>query len=143
MYLDPSTGRILWEGAVFLDPIFERTLERIRDNPLDMYSANGSLAADIAADVREASGILTADDLARYQVLWKEPIECPLDIHRGGADPASKLTLYTMRPESRYMDPCYRTPVPMPLLVSYDAYMISCKHVPAIDLSVISLYPTH
>ena len=90
---------------MFLDPLLARTLERIRDAPLDMYTfnalSNESLAADIVADVRDAGGILSLEDLTSYSVLWKQPIECPLAVHRGDAAPAN-LTLYTMRPESRH-----------------------------------------
>jgi gamma-glutamyltranspeptidase / glutathione hydrolase len=59
-------------GEVFRQPDLARTLERIAENPDDFY--HGSLARELAAAMQKSGGLITADDLARYEVKEREPI---------------------------------------------------------------------
>src|SRR5262249_12888131 len=59
-------------GEVFRQPDLARTLERIAENPDDFY--HGSLAKELAAAMQRGGGLITADDLARYEVKEREPI---------------------------------------------------------------------
>jgi gamma-glutamyltranspeptidase/glutathione hydrolase len=54
------------QGDVFKQPDLARTLERIADNPDDFY--HGSLARELAASLQKGGGLITADDLAQYEV---------------------------------------------------------------------------
>ena len=49
-----------------------RTLERIAKNPDDFY--HGAMARELAAAVQKGGGLITADDLAQYEVKEREPI---------------------------------------------------------------------
>src|SRR5205814_1238937 len=49
-----------------------RTLERIATNPDDFY--RGDMARQIAAAVQQGGGLVTAEDLARYEVKERTPI---------------------------------------------------------------------
>ena len=59
-------------GDVFRQPELARTLERIAEKPDDFY--HGSLARDLAAAMQKGGGLITADDLAHYEVKEREPI---------------------------------------------------------------------
>jgi gamma-glutamyltranspeptidase/glutathione hydrolase len=59
-------------GEMFQQPDLARTLERIAANPDDFY--HGSLARDLAAALQKGGGLITADDLAHYEVKEREPI---------------------------------------------------------------------
>jgi len=59
-------------GEVFRQPDLARTLERIAENPDDFY--HGSLARELAAAMHKGGGLITADDLARYEVKEREPV---------------------------------------------------------------------
>jgi gamma-glutamyltranspeptidase/glutathione hydrolase len=60
------------QGEVFRQPDLARTLERIAKNPDDFY--HGALAREIAASVQKGGGLITADDLAQYEVKERKAI---------------------------------------------------------------------
>src|SRR5437762_4558568 len=57
---------------LFRQPDLARTLERIAAKPDDFY--HGSLARELAAAMHKGGGLITADDLAAYEVKEREPI---------------------------------------------------------------------
>jgi gamma-glutamyltranspeptidase/glutathione hydrolase len=59
-------------GELFRQPDLARTLERIAENPDDFY--HGSLARELAAAMQKGGGLITADDLAHYEVKEREPV---------------------------------------------------------------------
>ena len=59
-------------GEVLRQPELARTLERIAKNPEDFY--RGDLARELAATVQRGGGLITADDLAHYEVKEREAI---------------------------------------------------------------------
>jgi gamma-glutamyltranspeptidase/glutathione hydrolase len=59
-------------GEIFRQPDLARTLERIAEKPDDFY--HGSLARELAAAMLKGGGLITADDLARYEVKEREPV---------------------------------------------------------------------
>jgi gamma-glutamyltranspeptidase/glutathione hydrolase len=59
-------------GEIFQQPDLARTLERIATTPDDFY--HGSLAREIAAAMQKGGGLITADDLAHYEVKEREPV---------------------------------------------------------------------
>jgi gamma-glutamyltranspeptidase / glutathione hydrolase len=59
-------------GEVFRQPDLARTLERIAANPEDFY--HGTLARELAAAMQKGGGLITADDLAHYEVKEREPV---------------------------------------------------------------------
>src|SRR5256885_2956036 len=65
-------------GELFQQPDLARTLEGIAANPDDFY--HGSLAREIAAAMQKGGGLITADDLAHYEVKEREPVH---GTHRG------------------------------------------------------------
>jgi len=56
----------------FRQPELARTLERIAKNPDDFY--HGAVAQELAAAIQKGGGLLTAQDLAHYQVKEREPL---------------------------------------------------------------------
>ena len=65
-------GSFYKPGEVLRQPDLARTLERIAKNPDDFY--HGAIARELAASVQKGGGLLTADDLAHYEVKEREPI---------------------------------------------------------------------
>src|ERR1700683_3792490 len=59
-------------GEIFRQPDLARTLERIAEHPDDFY--HGSLARELAAAMQKGGGLITADDLAHYEVKEREPV---------------------------------------------------------------------
>ena len=59
-------------GEIFRQPDLARTLERIAEKPDDFY--HGALARELAAAMQKGGGLITADDLARYEVKEREPV---------------------------------------------------------------------
>jgi gamma-glutamyltranspeptidase/glutathione hydrolase len=65
-------GNYYRSGEIFRQPDLARTLERIAARPDDFY--HGALARELAAAVQKGGGLITADDLAHYEVKEREPI---------------------------------------------------------------------
>jgi gamma-glutamyltranspeptidase/glutathione hydrolase len=65
-------GNYYKPGEIFRQPDLARTLERIAAKPDDFY--HGDLARELAAAMQKGGGLITADDLAHYEVKEREPI---------------------------------------------------------------------
>ena len=65
-------GNFYQAGEVFKQPELARTLERIAADPENFY--HGELAKQIAAAIQKGGGIVTAQDLANYQVKEREAV---------------------------------------------------------------------
>ncbi len=65
-------GNYYAAGETFKQPELAKTLERIADNPDDFY--HGALAHELAAAMQKAGGVITAEDLAQYEVKERAPI---------------------------------------------------------------------
>ena len=65
-------GNYYQPGETFRQPDLARTLQRIAENPDDFY--HGALARELAAAMQKGGGLLTADDLAHYEVKEREPV---------------------------------------------------------------------
>ena len=69
-------GNLKKLGTVLKMPKFARTLEIIRDNPESFYS--GELAKDIVNDVQENGGIITLEDMKKYNVSVRKPLSAEM-----------------------------------------------------------------
>ena len=65
-------GNFYEPGDVFKQPELATTLERIAKNPDDFY--HGDLARELAAAMQKGGGLVTAEDLAAYEVKERQPI---------------------------------------------------------------------
>jgi len=65
-------GNFYKPGEIFKQPDLARTLERISERPGDFY--HGSLALELAAAMQKGGGLITAADLAHYEVKEREPV---------------------------------------------------------------------
>lgn len=65
-------GNFYKPGEVFRQPELARTLERIASDPDDFY--HGALARELAASIQKGAGLITADDLAHYEVKERAPV---------------------------------------------------------------------
>jgi gamma-glutamyltranspeptidase/glutathione hydrolase len=65
-------GNFYEPGDFFRQPELGRTLERIAANPNDFYK--GAMAQEIAAKVQRGGGLITAQDLAEYDVKERRPV---------------------------------------------------------------------
>lgn len=93
----PTAGAPLWwpngkareVGDVVKNPELASALERIAaKGPAGFYS--GETAAAIVAEMKRGGGIITAEDLANYKVVWRDPLRVRYRDHE----------LYTMPPPS-------------------------------------------
>jgi gamma-glutamyltranspeptidase / glutathione hydrolase len=65
-------GNFYHPGEVFQQSDLARTLQRIAEKPDDFY--HGSMARELAAAVQKGGGLISAHDLAQYEVKEREPI---------------------------------------------------------------------
>jgi gamma-glutamyltranspeptidase / glutathione hydrolase len=65
-------GNYYQPGELLKQPELAHTLERIAKNPDDFY--HGTLARELAAAIHKGGGLVTAADLAAYEVKEREPI---------------------------------------------------------------------
>jgi len=65
-------GNFYKPGETLKQPELARTLERIAKNPDDFY--HGAMARELVAAVQKGGGLITADDLASYEVKEREAI---------------------------------------------------------------------
>jgi gamma-glutamyltranspeptidase/glutathione hydrolase len=65
-------GNYYQPGEIFRQPELAQTLERIEKNPNDFY--RGAMAREIATEVQKGGGLISAEDLANYEVKEREPI---------------------------------------------------------------------
>jgi len=66
-------GNYYQQGEIFRQPELARTLERIASNPDDFY--HGTMARELAASIQKGGGLITAEDLAHYEVKERSPVE--------------------------------------------------------------------
>ena len=65
-------GNYYQPGELFKQPELARTLERIAKDPDEFY--HGAMARELAAAIHKGGGLVTAADLAAYEVKEREPI---------------------------------------------------------------------
>jgi gamma-glutamyltranspeptidase / glutathione hydrolase len=65
-------GKLYEAGDIFRQPELARTLERISISPQDFYK--GTMARELAAEVARGGGLITAEDLAEYDVKERQPV---------------------------------------------------------------------
>jgi gamma-glutamyltranspeptidase/glutathione hydrolase len=65
-------GNYYKPGEIFRQPDLARTLQRISEKPDDFY--HGTLARELAAALQKGDALITAEDLANYEVKEREPI---------------------------------------------------------------------
>jgi gamma-glutamyltranspeptidase/glutathione hydrolase len=65
-------GKYYQPGEILKQPDLARTLERIAKNPDDFY--HGDMARELAAAMQKGGGLITANDLAQYEVKEREAI---------------------------------------------------------------------
>jgi gamma-glutamyltranspeptidase / glutathione hydrolase len=66
-------GRLLREGDLFADAELADTIERLGTEGAAPFYA-GDIAAAVVAELQPRGGVLTADDLARYEAVAREPV---------------------------------------------------------------------
>ncbi len=65
-------GKFYQPGEIFKQPELARTLERLAKDPDDFY--HGKMASELAAAIQKGGGLVTAADLAAYEVKEREPV---------------------------------------------------------------------
>src|ERR1700756_1112911 len=65
-------GNYFKQGEVLRQPELARTLERIAKNPDEFY--HGAMARELAAAIQKGGGLITAEDLAQYEVKEREVV---------------------------------------------------------------------
>ena len=65
-------GKYYEQGEILKQPELAQTLERIAKNPDDFY--HGEMARQLAAAMQKGGGLITAKDLADYEVKEREPV---------------------------------------------------------------------
>ena len=65
-------GKYYEAGELFVQSELARTLERIAANPNDFYK--GAMARELAAEMKRGGGLITAEDMAAYDVKERQPI---------------------------------------------------------------------
>ncbi len=67
-------GKFYEPGEIFRQPELARTLERIAANPKANEFYKGAMAQELAAEIKRGGGLISAEDLAEYEVKERRPI---------------------------------------------------------------------
>lgn len=67
-------GKLYEQGEIFRQPELARTLERIAADPKANEFYKGAMARELAAEIHRGGGLITAEDLAEYEVKERQPI---------------------------------------------------------------------
>jgi gamma-glutamyltranspeptidase/glutathione hydrolase len=96
LYLFPASraqflpgGQAPAVGSTFKQPDLAATLAAIRDHGRDGFY-KGRVADLIVAEMKRSGGIISHEDLARYEAIWREPVKIEYRGH----------TIYSMPPAS-------------------------------------------
>ncbi|MCH8538232.1 MAG: gamma-glutamyltransferase [Alkalimonas sp.] len=73
-FADYFTG--MKAGELFKQPELAATLRRIAEQGADDFY-HGTTAELIVAEMQRGTGLISADDLARYQAIWRDPLVFP------------------------------------------------------------------
>lgn len=65
-------GNYYEPGEIFRQPELARTLQRIAAHPDDFYK--GAMARELAEEMARSGGLITAEDMAEYEVKERQPI---------------------------------------------------------------------
>jgi gamma-glutamyltranspeptidase / glutathione hydrolase len=65
-------GNFYEPGEIFKQPELARTLERLAKDPDDFY--HGAMGRELVAAIHKGGGLVTAEDLAAYEVKEREPV---------------------------------------------------------------------
>ncbi len=76
-------------GTLWMQPDLARTIQLISDSGPDVFY-RGQIADLIVAEMQRGGGLITKDDLGRYQAKWRDPVHLT---YRG-------YTIYSMPPPS-------------------------------------------
>lgn len=75
IFINPETNDVWRAGDRMKRLKLAETLEIIAEEGADtMYTVNGTIAKLFVKDIQEAGGIITIEDLVRYEAEWKAPI---------------------------------------------------------------------
>jgi len=74
VFVNPATKEIWQEGDVYTFPSLGKTLRAIGVNGAKEFY-EGETAQKLVADIQAAGGIITLEDMAKYEVRWEKPIE--------------------------------------------------------------------
>ncbi len=66
------SGNFYAQGEIFRQPELARTLERIALKPQDFYK--GAMARELAGEMKRNGGLITAEDMAAYEVKERQPV---------------------------------------------------------------------
>ena len=66
------SGNYYKPGEILRQPDLARTLERIAEKPDDFY--HGAIARELSAALQKGGGLITAEDLAQYEVKEREAV---------------------------------------------------------------------
>lgn len=79
VFINPQTGHVWNVGDRIKRVKLADTLEIIaREGPETMYSANGTVAKLMVNEMQKLGGIITMQDLMRYEIEWQKPITARL-----------------------------------------------------------------
>ncbi|XP_022907556.2 scoloptoxin SSD14-like isoform X2 [Onthophagus taurus] len=81
MFVNPSTNQVYEKGDLIKRPKLAETLEIIAKEGADALYM-GSLTKQFVEDIQKAGGIITEEDLNKYEVEWKDPIQTILPFNQ-------------------------------------------------------------
>ena len=89
VFVNPKTGRVWRRGDSYTNPVLGATLATIARGGAEALYAD-QLGERLVADLRAAGGLITMEDLERYEVSWGRPVTARL--------PGTSFTLATSPP---------------------------------------------
>ncbi|XP_055844095.1 glutathione hydrolase 1 proenzyme-like [Episyrphus balteatus] len=86
VFVDPKTGGVWNTGDIMKRPKLAETLEIIAEKGADAIYKGGEIGKKLVEDMKKLGGIMTEEDLWKYNVTWDPPVK---------VDISNDYTLYT------------------------------------------------
>lgn len=74
IFIDPKTNDVYQEGDLVKRIKLAETFEIIQKEGVDAIYNNGTIGRGMVEDIQKAGGIVTIEDLMKYNVRWEKPI---------------------------------------------------------------------
>lgn len=109
VFVDPNTNDVYRIGDTIKRTKLAETLQIIQSEGVSAMYDNGTIAQMFVQDIQAAGGIITVEDLMKYNVRWEQPITVPLKdnktLHTIPLPGSGALLTYILNILNEYLPP--------------------------------------
>lgn len=107
IYINPETNEVYKQGEYVKRLKLADTLEEIAQNGAATLYGNGTLAQRLVEDIQEDGGIVTVEDLMKYEPIWLKPatrkFENKKSLHSFSLPGSGSLVIFMLNVVNNYL----------------------------------------